>query len=84
MGTADAAVPAALVPMKQPRTATFAAATDTVYEKPWLKTRPFNVESAPLMMSPCAPGMAVPSTTIFRTALMAPVALVLGDAPVCV
>ena len=39
------------------------------------------VAPAPCTLKPCAPGMLTPETTIFRTALIAPVAFVFGDAP---
>ena len=42
------------------------------------------VAPEPWTLKPCAPGMLTPETTIFRTALIAPVAFVFGEDPDCV
>src|SRR6476660_7487420 len=83
-----AVMPDTSVPRKQPRTTPFDTQIVIPESKP-LTTRPLTVEpSDPLTnhrpASRWSFGSLTPETTIFRTALIAPVELVLAAAPVWV
>ena len=74
--------------MKHPCTAMLGAQTFTPWGKPPLMTRPRTVEPeapAVLKWKPSENGGSDwPETTILRTALIAPVALVFVEEPACV